>query len=259
MFRFVVPMVCGLVIASGLSVAAAAAEAQKPEEVNIDLCSGGSVPGFLRLKKREKLDKKIEEWGACELYLRPAILEALAQGMSSDEKCETQGYTWEEGSHDLNQPAGRAAWAIEQLTGLKLTRVTPSSTVEEIAAVRKETGEVVKAYNAGIVAAFAAARHERSLEELKKDYHGKIKAGINPKEWEASWKLMTKLFDEWFPLGKKLSDLEEITGATGEALPPGNWTGFGVNYRFENGYSGMSVLLKVSDGVITSVAFVGID
>ena len=253
MTRLMVVMACCMAILGGWSVAASGEEkADKPETKTYSV---DEIRGLLRESDQTRLESRIEEWRAGPSYLLPGLLEELAGRIMPDKKRDLQDYLWGEGTHDLNQPAGRATWAIEQLTGLDLPKVKQGCTQEDLSRIRDEVLKLVEAYNAGFVAAASRIRPERTLDELKKDYHGKIKTGVDQKGYEASFLLMTKLFNEWMPLGKKLSDLEEITGAQGVELEDLQ----SVDYPFENGWNGVLYRLKVADGIIVSVSVTSID
>lgn len=242
---------CSIAVALSLALGANAAEvAREPSKQAYSL---NEVNGFLRAPSLDKMKKDIQDWLAGPLYLKPALLEELAGHVTPSQKRETRDYSWEKGTHDMNQPAGRAAWAVESLTGIDLAKVTPTSSEAEIQKIRGQAEKLIEAYNAGILAMALEIKPEKPLDELKGIYHGKIKHGVPSNDFQESFKLMSELLEQWFPLGKKLSELEDIIGSPGTEREKSG----GVEYRFKGGWNVILYRLKIDDGIIVSVAILG--
>ena len=213
------------------------------------------IRGFVRDVELDGIRKAVQGWQSGPLYLKPGLVKALMEYLTSDEKCETRNYLWEKGTHDLNRASGRAAWALEGVVGIELTKIKPTSSKKELQAVRKQAENMAKGYEAGIMAAAAEFKPGKSTDELTAAYKDKIRHGIHSKDYEKSYKLMSKLFAEWFPLGKNLSELEEIMGSSGMRREGRVY----VDYDFQTGWGGILYRLTIHDGMIVSVSILGID
>jgi hypothetical protein len=229
------------------------AEEPKREQAK-NMCSVDEIRGFLRKNTIDQINKTIQRWQKCPLYLKPAILEALAEYLTSVEICEIRDYSYEKNSHDLNCAAERAALAFEKLMGIELIKINQTISKDAQQNIRDEAEKLIKAYNAGIIAMSGEIKHEKSIDELTKSYIGKIKHKKQTNDYEKSFNLMSELFLDWFPIGKKLSDLENIMGSIGIKRDDGS-----VEYNFENGWAGVQYRLKTVSGIIVSVSIIGME
>jgi hypothetical protein len=253
MSKIIISTVCFLVVLPIINLNAVDAQKSKDGVIK-PVFSIDEVGGFFRREDLSGMEKIIQNWQKGPSYLKLSLLETLTDHLKTLEKCSTRNYIWEEGTHDLNRKNGRAAWAIEKLLEIKLDKITPDSTWEENQKIYNECANIVKAYRAGIMSAASEVKNIKTKEELTKSYKDKIKPGISTKH-EESFNSMSSLLSEWFPIGRKLSDLEEIVGTPGTNRPKENC----IDYDFQNGVDGVLYRFTVEDGIITSVLILGID
>jgi hypothetical protein len=88
---------------------------------------------------------------------------------------------------------------------------------------------------------------ERPVPELKQKYAGTIRSGIVGDMAKTSIDAMDRLLEDWFPYGRRIADLEEITGVSlgreGEDAVLG----------IDNGRGGYEYRFRVNKGLIESV------
>ncbi len=199
----------------------------------------------------ESMRREVEAWKKGPLYQVASGAQYLLPFLLKWEFAEAGRYRWQEGQHNLNQVEGRAAFALEILLGIKLSIITPGSIQEDRMKVHQEAKRAVENFLTLAMKTSAATKTEK-IEVLKARYHGKIKAGKRDGKGLEYHKTMYKLLLEWPPLGRKLSDLQEIIGDLGESE-----LGY-VRYHFGNGL-GVEYIIRTKDGLISSVLMYGRD
>lgn len=199
------------------------------------------------------LGRELASWKTAPIYQRLSVSEYLLAFLLDGNTCETVQYRRQEGRHDLNVVAGRAGWALEELLGEKLGTIGRESTKRAREGVHSEARKKVDAYRVRIVKSKMGSKTEESTEVLKARYEGKIKPGITGAEAAKYSGAMARLLAEWFPLGKKIGELQEIVG------DPGEKDNEVVSYRFDSGLGGLEYQFKVKEGVIRSVLVIGLD
>lgn len=211
------------------------------------------VRGFLRKTTLGSCEAVVSLWRGSQSFERLALAEELLDHFKSTEKCRIANYEWKPGTDDMSRVAGRAKWAFEQILGVRLANVTPTSVEEDLRTLHYDASRLLTAYRNGIlsVAGDGATSPER-LKELKDKYGGKIEPGISLKAPGYS-RAMHELPLEWPPIGKCIIDLYEVVGSEGRR------TDDGVSYRFDTGYGGVEYQLAVSGGKIVSVRAYGLE
>jgi hypothetical protein len=214
----------------------------------------GEVDHFVtRRSDMKSIEASLQKWRTAPLYQKISASEDLAGSLLSAEVTETTGYRWQEGSHDCNQIAGRAAWALEEMLGIQLSPVTPGISREQLRRVHAEARSLLEAYRRGAMSLASERDADGShIQRLKRSYAGKIELGLTMDRAPGCSAAFNRLLQEWFPLGKKVGDLDAIIGAVGEK------TGGNVYYRFDNGESGVQYEVKTRDGVIVAVRISGL-
>jgi hypothetical protein len=86
------------------------------------------------------------------------------------------------------------------------------------------------------------------LGRLREKYHGKIKTGIDGKNYERNARNMLKLFREWDPVGHTVGELEFVLGAPSSADEQGS-----LVYWIDSGYVGVSWLFHTKEGRVIRV------
>jgi len=154
----------------------------------------------------------------------------------------------------LDVKAGCAARALEKLLNFELPKLYAENESEkprskQLAAVAEEATRQLNAYRTGV--AEALSKKEPSLADVKKKYEGKIITDLTQSAAEArpSIEHLAALFEEWCPIGKKLSDIESIAGPTME------FEGRPC-YNFRYGNDGLGVKFVIKKDVIVAVIWI---
>jgi len=127
------------------------------------------------------------------------------------------------GTHDLNTDAGRSAHAIERLLACRLSIVvTKNTSREQLETLHTEAAKEIDLLVTRVTEAELRKKDTPSVEELAKRYMGRI---VPPPKEAApkSTRSCGQLFEEWNPIGKKLSDLETIFGKKASCSKPGEF------------------------------------
>jgi hypothetical protein len=178
-------------------------------------------------------------WKASPGYLKVTLLQALVARVGDSAKA-----TWEKSDedpkgYDFETVSGRAFWGSAVLTDYAPKDGKPLADPE----VAKKA---IAAYCDALDAAATAKAYD--VGKLKAKYAGKITPGIHHGGAKANDQMFA-LLDEWWPLGKKLDDLEEIIGHKGEVKD--GW----VRFTFDTGFAGGASFFAVEDGVIRQVTY----
>lgn len=178
-------------------------------------------------------------------------MELLLEEVLSQTRYYLVDYTYEKGSNDLRLVAGRATEALERLLGAELPKITPASSAEHAKRVHAEAAKLLRVYRSGLLTLAGEYKIGKPKEALKRTYEGKIEQKSQHKEevFRAAC-LLAKLLQEWFPLGKKLSDLEEIVGYKTLRASRSRH----AIYEFDAGRSGYLFHFKLSGELIDSVS-----
>lgn len=211
------------------------------------------VVGFFRKTTLDSCETIVNSWKGAQSFERLALAEELLDHFESTDKCRIANYEWKARTDDMSRVAGRAKWAFEQILGVKLANVTPTSSEEDLRRLHYDASRLLTAYRNGILS--VAGEGETSpekLKELKDKYGAKIKPGIGP-DVRDSARAMHELLVEWPPIGKKASDLVEVVGSEGRKARSG------LSFLFSTGYSGVEYRFSVASGKIMSVKVYGLD
>lgn len=200
----------------------------------------------------ESLKSKLEEWKIGQPYLKLSGAEFLLKYLAVEETCETPNYEWKEGTHDLRQVAGRAAWIFDELLDTRLPAVSPDSSKKELEAVTREASNCVEAYRKAMIDLASAYQVGGNIDDLAAKYNGKIKPGVTGNKAEAYSKEMASLLAEFCPIGRKIEDLEKIIGSQGKKRDGQ------VYFVFDSGYGGTVYRFVIRDSVVISVRIGGL-
>jgi hypothetical protein len=242
---------------------------QAPETERQYLLCADQVRAFLLRDSYPKtLKAELHDWKKAPPYQTVSAAEYLLPYVLEEKQLKTPEYRWREGTHDLDQVSGRAAWALDELLGIKLTRIVPGSTRNDQGQVYREAERAVQASYAWVVKFADDGKNEERVRTLKARYAGKIKpwnTGFNaPKHSRA----MLEFLVEWCPLGKKLTDLQEIIGTPAKSVTDlheiirgasGRKREEGHSYYFDTGRGGLRFLFQTKDGLIRAVYIVGLE
>jgi hypothetical protein len=187
------------------------------------------------------------DWSKARPYEKLAYAEGLLPSLSRLEEVEIRHYEWVKGTHDLRIVAGRAAYHLQEVLGLRLPAVTPEMTQQQAADLYHQALPVVKAYRTAVEDMSRQYGASKSVAELKAAFAGRIKPGVSPQKWRDHLSAFEDLLGQWCPIGRKLADLVEIVGS------PGEKEGNHHIYSFDSGFFGVHYRFVVVDGVITSV------
>ena len=190
-------------------------------------------------------------------YMKLVFAEELANRLLIDKECpmsELAGhrYAYREGTHDLRRLPGRAAHALEHLLGVALPKVTPASSPADLKLLHGKAVRLLGAYRSGVMAMVRDYEIGKRADALTATYKGKVRPGA--RHWYESTLAMARLLADWFPIGKKLSDLEKIVG-----YKPDRRDRKQVSYWFETSTGGWAFHFTIEDGIITSVSIRGIE
>ncbi|MDA1142439.1 MAG: hypothetical protein O3B01_28070 [Planctomycetota bacterium] len=194
------------------------------------------------------LRNRLHEYTKANPYQKLTACRSLIDRLGDKRKIDALNYVNSAADHDLAYVPGRTAWAIEILLGINLSKVTTNSSQNELDTVRKQAQQYLKAFESAMLSMETIYRigfKESSM--LSKKYGGRIVTGVSEKADESA-QAMKALLDTWFPLGKKLSDLEKIIGRSPD------WKSGKACFRFDNGQDGIEFQFTVDEGVITAVS-----
>lgn len=145
-----------------------------------------------------------------EAYERSYLVRQFVGLLVDTSTCTTARYEWKTGSHYLNIRAGRAAVALGCLLGTNIPLIARDATSNDLQKVAESVAKAVRDYDVKLRE--AAQKNDRQMDDLTKEYRGTITPGIVKGRAVKSAKRMAKLFREWFPVGKRFADLEDIVG-----------------------------------------------
>jgi hypothetical protein len=191
---------------------------------------------FIRITGDEELQRAVSDFGRGSDFRRIMLIDTLKERLGDENPIILRGNTGNVG-FDLKKVGGRARWLIEQV--LRQENGNTNFSVDERIKLWKEA---------------AAQKHpvtEQAVRELKEKYRGSIHLfGVKA---NASIEAMDRFLDDWFPYGKRIVELEEITGIR---LDLGSQE---VVLRIDSGYGGYEYKFRLISGVIESVIKEGIN
>lgn len=211
------------------------------------------VVGFYRRTTLGLCEEIVNFWKGAQSFERLALAEELLDHFKSTEKCRIVNYDWKAGTDDMSCVAGRAKWAFEQIIGVELGNVTPTSSEEDLRRLHYDASRLLTAYRNGILSvAGDGETSPEKLKELKDKYGGRIKPGIHRKALDSA-RTMHELLVQWGPIGKKAGDLIEVVGSEPDKEKEG------MSFQFSTGYGGVEYQFAVSGGKIVSVKVHGLE
>jgi hypothetical protein len=223
------------------------------------------VTAARRVADLHHLRKMVEDLKEQPLYLRVSALPPLLEVLLVDEVVDAVGFERQLGQHDFDCVAGRAAWFLEEAYGFELPhRVRKESSDSQREFVHAFATRQADAYLRGVQDAVDRYTRDATTAAMQQKYGPLIRAGaINEGHARLSIKSqgpMMRMLDEWYPIGRRLSELEKIAGAPAAPLDRRergdvdneNRTGV-FQYSFTNGMFGTVVFLQVEKGEIKAV------
>jgi hypothetical protein len=212
---------------------------------------------FPRRADKQAVDKAVSKLRELPLFFRLSVAIKLADKVESDRRVKTalDNYQWEHGTTDLNLISGRSAWAIEKLLGIEVPPISKDTGDEERLRISVGVKQQLTAFSKGVLAILEAQKKDPPVNELVKRY-GDLRLGISNKkatgsvlDARKSLEDFLKLLNEWFPIGRSVSDLETIVGVEGEKFEKG------IMYEFETGGTGCMCHVYVKDSKIEAILF----
>lgn len=198
------------------------------------------------------------------LYLKLSYAPYLLERLKSTEKCETQEYERSPADHDLNCIAGRAAWILEGAFDIAIPAIEASSTQGERENSHRLAARQLDAFERGVTQAVQQYRVGDHKTALKHKYQRRILEG-SPEEHGPLFTIqavhpMNAMLEEWFPLGKRLADLEAIIGRKAWSYhrkrrddESSEHVSGVFEYKCDSGFHGTAYYLLVREGVIEAM------
>ena len=236
--------------ASSFCAAPKAAPKYDPWPQELVLCPE-SVGDLTHHRTAKGLSARIDKWMRAPSYLRLTMMELLLEEVLSQRRHDLVDYTYEQGGNDLGLIAGRATEALERLLGAELPKITPTSSAEHAKRVHAEAAKLLRVYRSGLLTLAGEYKIGKPKEVLRRAYDGKISPTRRAtKDVYRTACVLAKLLQEWFPIGKKMSDLEEIVGYKTLRASRSRH----AIYEFDAGRSGYLFHFKLSGELIDSVS-----
>jgi hypothetical protein len=194
---------------------------------------------FMRIAEYEEFQRAVSEIDQGSDSRRAMLVDRLKEMLGDESRITLRGYPGNADASGLTRRGGRARWLIEHI----LQKEPGNSNLSVDARINLWHSTVAQRYPVT----------ESTTRNLREKYRGTIRSGIGVERIGDSIAATERFFDEWFPYGKRLADLEEITGVRlireGEEAVLRIDSGiFGVEYRF-----------RLNNGVIQSVKRLGLD
>ncbi len=198
------------------------------------------------------------------LYRRVSTAPFLVERLANKTVVKMDDYV-PSGRHDLRVVGGRAAYLLEEAFPVILPRVSASSSASELEVVVQSAIQQLDAFRSGVVDTVRSYSIGENVEELRGRFHKLIFQGINDDERSSGFGLngsraFEQMLEAFFPIGKQLSDLEDIVGVQAQAFDTtltDRISSEGVTgvflYSASNGLFGKAYVFWVVDGVIEAV------
>jgi hypothetical protein len=252
-----------------LGASAPKEQATSATRASTDWLVADAVAALMRPTDVDGLTRAVDRLRSAPVYLRMSALPDLLTMLQSSDTVEVYDYDPPDGGDDLRMLAGRAAWGLEAGMGIALPPVDAHQNADERARIVElaraqadayviSVREMVKEYGIGDNPEALAARYKDALgARFKKDH-----ACFD----DTAVALFDEMLHEFFPIGKKLDDLELIVGQPAASLVDGRrletrpqvgtWT---AEYRCDSGFSGVAYYLLIEGDVIQRVSRKSID
>ncbi|MCP3905416.1 MAG: hypothetical protein GY715_17460 [Planctomycetes bacterium] len=174
--------------------------------------------------------------------------------------------TWREevaptATHDPRMLCGRAATLLESVFGFAVPTIDATSNEAERRASQGLARLQMAAYSTGIRdARIDAGLGVETKESLKRRFQTKILSRVPDTDQSGllHWhglRAFEGLLQSWYPIGKRMDDLESIVGKPAEQLSPDSQNGVeSYRYLFFHPMAGSEIVFQVQDGIIRSVA-----
>lgn len=200
----------------------------------------GDIIALMQAKDAVSLEDKISVLKTAPLYQRLWLAQQLSEFLGDNAELTLAGYQMDPNTHNLKRAKGRAAHAIEKLTGMQLGASPQHETKEDLEAQKKSINLFLNSQKNE-----RRKAQTKTVRTLKEAYSGKVKTGLHDNALKSA-RAMLDLFDEWFPLGESPDALTDILGIQGSK------TDKGLTYSFDDGFTvfNIQLLLDTEDGTI---------
>jgi hypothetical protein len=194
---------------------------------------------LMRITEYEVFQRTVSDIDKASDFRHALLITRLKERLGDEGRLTLRGHSGDADKFDLTTVGGRARWLIEHFlqheTGNANLNVDARIKLWQAAVVQRRSGT------------------EKSVSELKEKYWGTIHSGIVGSLSKTSIEAMDRFLDDWFPYGKRIADLEEITGVRlgreGEEAV----------VSIDSGYNGCEYRFHLTSGVIESVIIEGIN
>lgn len=204
----------------------------------------------------DDFEKETLKWKTAPTRKKIEKIPSILKCIQIDDCLHMDKYIYEEGKNDLERTSGRAAEVIEVVYGLKAGKIGPKSSKSDIAAIFDRAKELLDAYAKGAID-MSKEIYSVSKERMKEKYANKITFEVKNKDnvtkVRDGMRKMDELLKEWFPLGKKISDLEEIVGEKSDRKSKQNF----AMYYFEMGMTTYRYEFQLDNDIIINIKIHG--
>ena len=188
----------------------------------------------LRLTDYSALQKVADDFTEISSFRKIMLVDRWSELLHDQSNNPLRGYKWNGKGPNLERTSGRLSWLMDKIC-------------EELSVGENENLDVkIKKWKDKLKAE-QRTLSKADMEEIKNRYRGKIYVGIVGQQATESIGLLDSLFEEWFPYGKSIAELEALTGLDlnedkGKVL-----------IRIDSGYGGYEYELGVQEGIIKAV------
>lgn len=258
-----------LLILAGCSLAIASQHSPEDpkERVGLGYLRPGIVSALQADSRMARLDRETKQLKEQPEYLRLSYAPYLVELLTDRRQRETLYYEWAPGTHDLRLVAGRAAWVLQEVYRITIPPLDSKATAEICAGAQKAVQVQLQAIRTTTMALVEFEGVGHDVDALERKYQDKIQAQ-SPYEGSrrfrrAAAKPLREMLNEFFPLGKKLTDLERIVGQRAYVYDPSlrvretseKVTGV-FEYGCTDGMFGEAYFFLVRGGVIEAVSWI---
>ena len=190
---------------------------------------------LLRITSYEELRRAVSDIDGGSEVKRIMVITKLKEKLADESPVSLSGYTVGADQYNMAKVGGRARWLIEHVLQQEIPNSNSNLSVDE----RIRLWQVNASLRRLVI--------ERPVPELKQKYAGTIRTGLIGDMAKTSIEAMDRLLEEWFPYGKRIADLAEITGAQIDMEPNE------AVLRFDSGRGGWEYRFRINKGLIESV------
>jgi len=231
------------------------------------------VPEIVRHLERyptAEFAQSVDRFASEPLYYRLCLIDALVEKLT--DVSMWNGYNPEEAGgqdidskHALALKAGRAAYVIEEVFDLEIPAIQDTTERSLLSAVQENVRRELASYSQGVMDTVDAYGIGTDIGRLRQEFGPRLAgSGENGDLTEGEHDSFRELLNRFFPIGKRLIDLEMIVGRrpfminsetkTLETRPESAEPTGVFEYRFDSGYGGVLYYFEVKDGIIHDIS-----